>query len=266
MAFNLKLVVRDDYQEDIIDLIQVSSSISMGAINNDVELVKGNKMQAGVLGIGSINVGRTVSFGIPIFERKQNGQWVKIEDQYIKYTSSIMSVSVKKYFLRISYNNEIYEAEYSLVKVDGYNITYVKNMGVVSIDLRAIDKVFLRQNKEIFALPLDILAKNKQDIYYTSNSHVPVPLYFYLEFELKSDYLSFTFANRKNFGIYCSANIQNTNKALCYFNGIILSINGVGYNFKGIAPELEIGQNVLYLEYNQTLINANLEYRRGILI
>lgn len=136
MAFNLKLIVRDDYQEEIIDLIQISSSISMGAISNDIELVEGNKIQAGTLGIGRVNVGRTVSFGIPIFERKQNEQWVKIEEQYTKYTALIPSVSNKKYYLRIVFNNEIYEAEYSLVKVDGYNITYIKNMGVIAMTCR----------------------------------------------------------------------------------------------------------------------------------
>ena len=214
-----------------------------------------------------IDIGRKMSFGIPIYEyRNASREWVRLDEQYSKYTSMIMSTNSKQYFLRLEYDGEIYEAEHALVEVGGYTVKYINDLGVITISLTAIDKVFLRQNKEIFALPLDSLAKNKQDIYYTSNSHVPVPLYFYLEFELKSAYLSFTFANRKNFGIYCSANIQNTNKALCYFNGIILSINGVGYNFKGIAPELEIGQNVLYLEYNQTLINANLEYRRGILI
>lgn len=92
-----------------------------------------------------------------------------------------------------------------------------------------------------------------------------MPLYFHLEFDLNSKYLSFTFANRQNFGIYASVQIES-NHAVVYFNGEILSINGVGYDFEGIAPELQVGTNILYLEYNQSLLKAEVEYRRGILI
>ena len=177
----------------------------------------------------------------------------------------ILSSVSKKYYIRIEYNNEIYEAEYALTKVSGYNVTYINNIGVITIDMRAIDKVFLRQNTDIYTLGLDPQAKSKQDIYYNSLSYVPVSLNFYLEFELKSKYLSFTFANRQNFGIYASVQIES-NHALVYFNGELLSINGTGYDFEGIAPELQIGQNILYLEYNQILIKAEVEYKRGILI
>lgn len=263
--FNCKLVTRDKYSETIVDLIVLASSIKVGDISSDIEIVEGSKLQAGVLGSGTVNVGREMSFGIPIAERKENGKWLRLEDQYAKYSSMILSSVSKKYYIRIEYNNEIYEAEYALTKVSGYNVTYINNIGVITIDMRAIDKVFLRQNTDIYTLGLDPQAKSKQDIYYDSLSYVPVPLNFYLEFELKSKYLSFTFANRQNFGIYASVQIES-NHALVYFNGELLSINGVGYDFEGIAPELQIGQNILYLEYNQILIKAEVEYKRGILI
>lgn len=265
MSFNCKLVIRDKYQETILDLVQLSSSIQMGNINNDVEIVEGSKLQAGVLGSGMIAYGRQLSFGIPVFEYRDNKGWVKLDEQFSKYSSMIMSTNVKKYFIRIVYENEIYEAEHIITSVGGYNIQYINNMGVINIELKAVDKVFLRQNPDIYKLPLDPEARSKQDIFYQSKSNTPVPLYFYLEFELEFELLSFTFANRQNFGIYCSTNIEG-NYALVYFNGEILSINGVGYNFEGIAPELQIGLNVLYLEYNQSLLNAEVEYRRGILI
>ena len=266
MAFNAKLMVRDSYKEEIIDLVQISSQINMGNIDNDIEIVEGNRLQAGILGVGNIGIGRTTSFGIPIFEAKKNGTIERMESQYIKYTSAIMSTNIKRYFLRIEFENEIYEAEYALTSVSGYNITWIKNMGVITIELKAIDKVFLRQNTDIYKLSLDPQAQSKQDIYYNSLSYVPVPLYFHLEFELYSEYLSFTFANRQNFGIYASVQIEGSNHAVVSFNGEILSINGVGYDFEGIAPELQIGTNILYLEYNQPLLKAEVEYRRGILI
>ena len=265
MAFNVKLVVRDSYQEEIIDLVQITTQINMGNIDNDIEIVEGSKLQAGILGVGNIGIGRTASFGIPIFEAQKNGTIKRMESQYIKYTSAIMSTNIKRYFLRIEFENEIYEAEYALTSVSGYNITWIKNMGVITIELKAIDKVFFRQNVDVYTLGLDPQAKSKQDIYYNSLSYVPVPLNFYLEFELNSKYLSFTFANRQNFGIYASVQIES-NHAVVYFNGEILSINGVGYDFEGIAPELQVGTNILYLEYNQSLLKAEVEYRRGILI
>ena len=58
MAFNAKLVVRDSYQEEIIDLVQISSQINMGNIDNDIEIVEGNRLQAGILGVGNIGIGR----------------------------------------------------------------------------------------------------------------------------------------------------------------------------------------------------------------
>ena len=114
------------------------------------EIVEGNRLQAGILGVGNIGIGRTTSFGIPIFEAKKNGTIERMESQYIKYTSAIMSTNIKRYFLRIEFENEIYEAEYALTSVSGYNITWIKNMGVITIELKAIDKVFLRQNTDIY--------------------------------------------------------------------------------------------------------------------
>ena len=80
--FNCKLVTRDKYSETIIDLIVLASSIKVGDISSDIEIVEGSKLQAGVLGSGTVNVGREMSFGIPIAERKENGKWLRLEDQY----------------------------------------------------------------------------------------------------------------------------------------------------------------------------------------
>lgn len=266
MSYNAKLVIRDKFQEDILDLVELSNNIQLDDINNDIEIVDGNRLQGGVLGAGSIEVGRKISFGIPIFEyRDERGEWVKLEEQFTKYTKAIMSNTAKQYYIRIVYNNEIYEAEYAMIKVGGYNVKYINDLGVITITLAAIDKVYMRQQTDTYDLILDADATDRQNIYYTSQSLVPVPLLFTLEFNIEIGYLSFVFANRSNFGIYFAGNIEK-GKAIIYFNGNVLSINGVIYDHEGIAPELNVGMNVLYLECSEQILTAKVEYKRGVLI
>lgn len=266
MSYNAKLVIRDKFQEDILDLVNLSNNIQLDDISNDIEIVDGNKLQGGVLGTGSIEVGRKITFGIPIFEYKaESGEWVKLEEQFTKYTTAIMSNTAKQYYIRIVYKDEIYEAEYAFIKVGGYNVQYINNLGVISITLAAIDKVYMRQQTDTYDLILDSDASDRQNIYYTSRSLVPVPLLFTLEFMIEVGYLSFIFANRSNFGVYFAGNIDK-GKAIVYFNGNVLSINGVVYNHEGIAPELNVGMNILYLEYSEMILNAKVEYKRGVLI
>lgn len=266
MSYNAKLVIRDKYQEDILDLVEFSNAIAVDDIKNDIQIVDGNRLQGGTLGTGSIEIGRKFSFGIPIFEYKESGGgWVKIEEQYTKYTRAIMSNTSKQFYIRILYKNEIYEAEYALVKVSGYNITYINNLGVISIQLSAIDKVFMRQKTDKYDLILNGNATDRQNIVYYSQSLVPVPLLFTLEFYIEIGYLSFVFANRQNFGISFMGNVDK-GKAIVYFNGNVLSVNGVIYDYDGIAPELNVGQNILYLQYSEIIKKAIVEYKRGVLI
>lgn len=266
MSYNAKLVIRDKYQEDILDLVEFSNAIAVDDIKNDIQIVDGNRLQGGTLGTGSIEIGRKFSFGIPIFEYKESGGgWVKIEEQYTKYTRAIMSNTSKQFYIRILYKNEIYEAEYALVKVSGYNITYINNLGVISIQLSAIDKVFMRQQTDKYDLILNGNATDRQNIVYYSQSLVPVPLLFTLEFYIEIGYLSFVFANRQNFGISFMGNVDK-GKAIVYFNSNVLSINGIIYDYDGIAPELNVGQNILYLQYSEIIKKAIVEYKRGVLI
>lgn len=266
MGYNAKLVIRDKYQEDILDLVEFSSVIQTDDITNDIQIVDGNKLKGGTLGTGSIEVGRKFVFGIPIFEYKESGGgWVKMDEQYTKYTRAIMSNTSKQFYIRIVYNNEVYEAEYALVKVSGYNISYINNLGVITIQLSAIDKVFMRQQTDKYDLILNGNATDRQNVVYHSRSLVPVPLLFTLEFVIQVGYLSFVFANRQNFGISFARNIDK-GKAIVYFNGTVLSINGVIYDYEGIAPELNIGQNILYLQYSEPIEKATVEYKRGVLI
>lgn len=175
----------------------------------------------------------------------------------------ILSSSIKRYFLRTIFNDEIYEAEYIIKSVGGYNIKYINNLGVVDISLEALDKTFLRQREEEYELL--ITEDAKQDINYKSLSLVPVPINFNLEFLVVGGVLEFLFANRQNFGIQCHAELRNGVYNID-FNGESLTINGVSYNYKGIQPKLNQGNNVFYLESNQTCLNASIRYRRGILI
>lgn len=50
MGYNAKLVIRDKYQEDILDLVEFSSVIQTDDITNDIQIVDGNKLQGGTLG------------------------------------------------------------------------------------------------------------------------------------------------------------------------------------------------------------------------
>ena len=50
MSYNAKLVIRDKFQEDILDLVELSNNIQLDDINNDIEIVDGNRLQGGVLG------------------------------------------------------------------------------------------------------------------------------------------------------------------------------------------------------------------------
>lgn len=260
MSFNFKLAVRDKYTEEIFDIINTAQNIKTDDIKTDYKVVESNMKT----GIGSISSGRAFNIGIPIYEYKNDlGTWVKIEEQYSKYTSMILSSNIKSYFIRTEFNGEIYEAEYIIKSVGGYNIKYINNLGVIDISLEALDKTFLRQREEEYKL--SITEDSKQDINYKSLSLVPVPINFSLEFLVVGGVLEFLFANRQNFGIQCTAELRN-GVYIIDFNGEALTINGVSYNYKGIQPELNVGNNIFYLESNQTCLDASIRYRRGILI
>ncbi len=260
MAFDFKLAVRDKYTEEIFDIINMAQNIKADDIKTDYKVIESSIKT----GIGNISSGRSFNIGIPIYEYKNDlGTWVKLEEQYSKYTSMILSSSIKRYFLRTIFNDEIYEAEYIIKSVGGYNIKYINNLGVVDISLEALDKTFLRQREEEYELL--ITEDAKQDINYKSLSLVPVPINFNLEFLVVGGVLEFLFANRQNFGIQCHAELRNGVYNID-FNGESLTINGVSYNYKGIQPKLNQGNNVFYLESNQTCLNASIRYRRGILI
>lgn len=260
MAFDFKLAVRDKYTEEIFDIINMAQNIKADDIKTDYKVIESSIKT----GIGNISSSRSFNIGIPIYEYKNDlGTWVKLEEQYSKYTSMILSSSIKRYFLRTIFNDEIYEAEYIIKSVGGYNIKYINNLGVVDISLEALDKTFLRQREEEYELL--ITEDAKQDINYKSLSLVPVPINFNLEFLVVGGVLEFLFANRQNFGIQCHAELRNGVYNID-FNGESLTINGVSYNYKGIQPKLNQGNNVFYLESNQTCLNASIRYRRGILI
>lgn len=264
MSYNAKLVVRDKYTEEILDLVDLSNQIKMSDIKSDLKVDEGNRLFGIQTGIGMVSIGRKIDFGIPIFEyRNDKRQWVKLEEQYTKYTSIILSNSIKKYYIRIKYNNEIYEAEHIMTSVGGYTVKYINNLGVISISLQALDKVFLRQREDTYKL--NVTEDNKQDINYKSLSLVPVPLSFTLDFAVAGGQLEFTFANRQNFGIQFVEELKGGNYTID-FNGETLTVNGVGYDYKGIQPELNVGNNVFYLETNQTCTSASIRYKRGILI
>ena len=260
MAFDFKLAVRDKYTEEIFDIINMAQNIKADDIKTDYKVIE-SSIKTGIVNISSV---RSFNIGIPIYEYKNDlGTWVKLEEQYSKYTSMILSSSIKRYFLRTIFNDEIYEAEYIIKSVGGYNIKYINNLGVVDISLEALDKTFLRQREEEYELL--ITEDAKQDINYKSLSLVPVPINFNLEFLVVGGVLEFLFANRQNFGIQCHAELRNGVYNID-FNGESLTINGVSYNYKGIQPKLNQGNNVFYLESNQTCLNASIRYRRGILI
>lgn len=264
MSFDFKLIVRDKYSEEIFDIINIAESIKAQDIKTDYKVSDGSRYSSIKTGIGSISSGRTFNIGIPIYEyRNDLGSWEKIEDQYSKYTSMVLSSNAKRYFIRTVFENEIYEAEYIIKSVGGYNIKYINNLGIIDISLEALDKVFLRQKEEEYELT--ITEEYKQDINYKSLSLVPVPLSFNLEFIVVGGELKFLFANRQNFGIECNAELRNGVYNID-FDGEKLNINGVAYNYKGVQPELNVGNNVFYLESNQTCIKASIRYKRGILI
>ncbi|TKZ31403.1 hypothetical protein [Brachyspira catarrhinii] len=264
MSYNIQLLIRDKYSETILDLVDLSNQIKMSDINSDLKVTEGNRISGIQTGIGMIAVGRKLDFGIPIFEYKNDKkQWVRLDEQYTKYTSIILSNSIKRYYIRTSYNNEIYEAEYIITSVGGYTVKYINNIGVISISLQSLDKVFLRQKEETYKL--NVSGDSKQDINYKSLSLVPVPLCFSLDFLVVAGQLDFIFANRQNFGIQCIAELQSGNYT-ADFNGETLTINGIAYNYNGIQPELNVGNNTFYLETNQTCTSASIRYKRGILI
>ena len=136
-------------------------------------------------------------------------------------------------------------------------------LGKKVIIIEALDKIFLRQKEEEYELP--ITEENKQDINYKSLSLVPVPVNFNLEFIVVGGTLEFLFANRQNFGIQFNAELRNGVYNID-FDGEKLNVNGVAYNYKGVQPELNVGNNIFYLESNQTCVKASISYKRGILI
>lgn len=264
MSYNIKLAVRDKYTEEIFDLVDLSNQIKMSNVKIDLKAIEGSRLSGIQTGIGMVSIGRNLDFGIPIFEyRNDKKQWVRLDEQYSKYTSIILSNSIKRYYIRIEYDNEIYEAEHIMTSVSGYTVKYVNNLGVITISLQALDKVFLRQCEDSYQL--NVTEDSKQDINYNSLSLVPVPISFNLEFLVIAGQLEFIFANRQNFGIQVIAELQSGDYVVD-FNGEILTINGVGYDYKGIQPELNVGNNVFYLETNQTCLSAAIRYRRGVLI
>ena len=138
MSFDFKFVVRDKYSEEIFDIINTAQSIKADDIKTDYKAVDSNRSYSIKTGIGSIASGRSFNIGIPIYEYKNElGTWVKIEEQYTKYTSMILSSNIKRYFIRAIFEDEIYEAEYIIKSVGGYNIKYINNLGVVDISLEA---------------------------------------------------------------------------------------------------------------------------------
>lgn len=264
MSFDFKLIVRDKYSEEIFDIINTAENIKSDDIKTDYKVSDGNRYYSIKTGIGNISSGRSFNIGIPIYEyRNDLGSWVKIEEQYTKYTSMILSSNIKRYFIRTIFENEIYEAEYIIKSVGGYNIKYINNLGIIDISLEALDKVFLRQKEEEYELI--ITEEYKQDINYKSLSLVPVPLSFNLEFIVAGGELRFLFANRQNFAVECSAELRNGVYNID-FDGEKLNINAAAYNYRGIQPELNVGNNILYLESNQICIKASIRYKRGILI
>lgn len=266
MGYNLKLVIRNKYEQTILDLVQLSSQIEMGSIKNDIKIVEGNKLRGGVQGVGMIDIGRKMSFGIPIYEyRNASREWVRLDEQYSKYTSMIMSTNSKQYFLRLEYDGEIYEAEHALIEVGGYTVKYINDLGVITISLTAIDKVFLRQLTDIYDVALNENADGMQDIMYYSKNLVPTALKFAIDFNVLTEQLTFIVANRLNFGIYFNSRVSKGHK-LVYFDGDVLTINGVVYDHEGISPELNPGLNVIYLEYSEPIERLRFEYKRGILI
>lgn len=56
MSFNAKLVIRNKYEEDILDLVEFSSVIQTDDITNDIQIVDGNKLQGGTLGSSLVMV------------------------------------------------------------------------------------------------------------------------------------------------------------------------------------------------------------------
>lgn len=181
MSYNFKLIVRNGHNEEILDLIDLSSQIKLSDIKLDLKTIEGNKYTSIKSGIGIISSGRKLDFAIPIFEYKDNlGKWVKIESQYTKYTTMILSNNSNRYFIRIEFENEIYEAEYIMTSVGGYTVKYINNLGVINISLESLDKTFLRQKEDTYKL--NITNDSKQDIYYKSLSLVPTAVSFSLEF------------------------------------------------------------------------------------
>lgn len=264
MSYNLKLVVRDKYSETILDLIDLSSEINVSDITTDLKAVDGSRLIGMVSGIGSINIGRSTKFGIPIFEYKNDlGSWVKLENQYIKYSSIVLSNTHKNYYIRTVYKNEIYEQQVILTSMSGYKVSYINNLGVITFTLEAIDKIFFRQQPDTYKL--NITNESRQDIKYISLSMAPVPIGFIFEFEISTGQFEFLFANRQNFGIQFIGEFQSGTHTV-NFNGETLNIDGVGYNYKGIQPELNVGENTFYLETNQTCLEGYISYKRGILI
>ena len=107
MSYNFKLIVRNGHNEEILDLIDLSSQIKLSDIKLDLKTIEGNKYTSIRSGIGIISSGRKLDFAIPIFEYKDNlGKWVKIESQYTKYTTMILSNNSNRYFIRIEFENE----------------------------------------------------------------------------------------------------------------------------------------------------------------
>ena len=264
MSYNCKLVVRDSYNEEIFDLISLSSQIKMSDIKTDSKVIEGNRFSGFSTGVGMISVGRKIDFGIPILEYKDElDKWVKIEHQYTKYSSMILSNTAKRFFIRIEYDEEVYEAEYIMTSVSGYNVKYINNLGIITISLEAIDKVFLRQKEESYKL--NITDDLRQDIKYRSLSLVPIPITFSLLFNVVGSELNFTFANRQNFGIQFFSEVSNGYNRV-EFDGYNLTLNGVSYDYKGLQPELNVGENTLYLDSNQVCKELIIHYKRGILL
>ena len=153
MSYNFKLIVRNGHNEEILDLIDLSSQIKLSDIKLDLKTIEGNKYTSIKSGIGIISSGRKLDFAIPIFEYKDNlGKWVKIESQYTKYTTMILSNNSNRYFIRIEFENEIYVAEYIMTSVGGYTVKYINNLGVINISLESLDKTFLRQKEDTYKL------------------------------------------------------------------------------------------------------------------
>lgn len=159
MSYNFKLIVRNGHNEEILDLIDLSSQIKLSDIKLDLKTIEGNKYTSIKSGIGIISSGRKLDFAIPIFEYKDNlGKWVKIESQYTKYTTMILSnleldecsiseIDSSFKFAIVTMSSSIY----IVIKIQDDNLISQSNY-TVNINIK--NRVLRNQDSNLFCLPI----------------------------------------------------------------------------------------------------------------